>query len=73
MSGMGGKGSDAQTQGSSWIESEARRSRTAAHGLNVKRSAAAVFVMGRTRGRWVGGREDGGPPSLVNIILSAGL
>ena len=57
----------------SCIESDAKRSRSVRHGLKKRRGAAAVSVMGRTRGRWVGGREDAGPSSLDNIILSGGL
>ena len=57
----------------SCIESDAKRSRSVRHGLKKPRGAAAVSVMGRTRGRWVGGKEDVGSSSLDNIILSGGL
>ena len=41
--------------------------------VSEREQRAAKMSAGRTRGRWVGGRQDVGQPSLVNIILSEGL
>ncbi len=47
MFGMGSMGSETQPQCSSWVESEAWRSRSVGHGLKVERGAAALSVMGQ--------------------------
>ena len=41
--------------------------------VSEREQRAAKMSAGRTRGRRVGGRQDVGQPSLVNIILSEGL